>query len=250
MWCKAGPVRRLRSLPLLRLLYRNPEPQEEAPVATAEQVSGPVQRLRSLPLLHRNPEPQEAAPVATAEQGEDTFFRRDTTRPWGGVDKAGQELGQHAPSCFAATIARRGQRIPTKEISKHTLESPLGAAAQCHGSHSKPTSRLEGPCLAHSRGGCSCAVALVATRPEAWKVMGRRWKTAKFVQAHNELAARRGALLATIAPPPRTQSSTRALQDYFRTLPASPAPRACRGTASKLLPFPSPQNAEGLAASQ
>ena len=34
------------------------------------------------------------------------------------------------------------------------------------------------------------------TMPEAWKVMGRRWKTAKFVQAHNELAARRAALRA------------------------------------------------------
>ena len=50
-----------------------------------------------------------------------------------------------------------------------------------------------------------------------WKVMGRRWKTAKFVQAHNELAARRGALLATINPPPRTQCSILALQEYFRT---------------------------------
>ena len=101
----------------------------------------------------------------------------------------------------------------------------------------------------------------------AWKVMGRRWKTAKFVQAHNELAARRGAQLATINPPPRPQCSIRALQDAFRTPPAPPAPHTCcndpprdahhrvtmlsdsplpprRGTASKLLPLPSPKNAE------
>jgi hypothetical protein len=101
------------------------------------------------------------------------------TRPRGPVDKARQELDQDTPSCFAATIARRAQSLPTEEISKHMLESPLGAAAQCHGSHSKLTSRLEEPCLAQSRGGC--AVEQVATMPEAWKVMGRRWRTAKFV---------------------------------------------------------------------
>jgi hypothetical protein len=222
---------------------------------------GPVQRLRCLPLLHRNPELQEEAPVATAEHGEDyskatrgwtrtsTFFRRGTTLPRDPVDRVRQELGQDAPSCFASTIARRGHSLLTKEISKHTLESSLGtaarAAAQCHESNNKSTSRLEVPCLARSRSGCSCAVALVATRPEAWKVMGRRWKTAKFVQAHNELATRRGALLATITPPTRTRYSTRALQEYLRTPPASPAPRACRGAASKLLPLPSPTNLVG-----
>ena len=80
----------------------------------------------------------------------------------------------------------------------------------------RPTS-LE-PCLAHPCGACSCAVAQVATTTgcQAWKAMGRRWKTAKFVQAHNELAARRGAQLATITSPPRPKCSILALQDAFR----------------------------------
>jgi hypothetical protein len=91
----------------------------------------------------------------------------------------------------------------------------------------RPTSL--GPCLAHPCGACSCAVAQVATMTGglAWKVMGRRWKTAKFVQAHNALAARRGAQPATIHPPPRPHCSIRALQDALRTPPAPPAPHTC-----------------------
>jgi hypothetical protein len=242
-------------------------------------LSGPVNRQRCFTLLHRSPEPQEEA-LANAEQGKNRFFRLTTTRHWRPIDQAGQETAGHdAPYSprrispiwsFSATIARLGQRLPTK------LESPLGVGAPWHRSQSEPTSWHDSPCSGRRATMLTlssdllrtCAVAQVATRPEAWRVLGRRWKTAKFIQAHNELATRRGAHLATIHPPPRTQSSTCALQEYFRTLPASPMPRACcnapprddhgrvdvrsgsshfprRGAASKLLPFPSAKNAQG-----
>ena len=166
---------------------------------------GPVKRLRtSFTLLRRSPEPQEEALANNAEQGKDRFSQRATSLA---------TLGHNAPSSpcnstiwrFATTFARRGQRVPTK------LESPLSAAALCHGSHSKPTSRLD----SSSRAPLAPTLTLSPDLP--WKVMGRRWKTAKFVQAHNELAARRGALLATITPPPRTKCSILALQEHFRT---------------------------------
>jgi len=257
----------------------------------------PVQRLRtSFTLLHRSPEPQEEATRKNAEQGKDTFFRRS-------IDTATQDLlGHDAPFLpsprqrtssiwrFLTTIIRR------RESPSANLESPLCAAAPRRSSQSKPTTPIDsfssgrrvtmltlstnesaaprptnlGLCLAHPCDACSCAVAQVATMTggPAWKVMGRRWRTAKFVQAHNVLAARRGAQLATITPPHRPQCSIRALQDALRTPPASPAPRAScnnpprdahhrvtmrsdpprcprRGAASKLLPLPSPKNAEG-----
>ena len=247
-------------------------------------MSGPVNRQRCFTLLHRSPEPQEEALANNAEQGKNTFFRLTTTRPWRPIDQAGPETAGHdAPYSprrispiwrFSATIARWGKSLPTK------LESPPGAeAAPWHRSQSEPTSWHDSPCSGRSATMLTLSSDLLrtttkehvypcATRPEAWRVMGRRWKTAKFVQAHNELATRRGAPHATIHPPPRTQSSTCALQEYFRTLPASPMPRVCckaapcddhgrvdvrsdsshfprRGAASKLLPFPSPKNDQG-----
>ena len=181
---------------------------ERAPLH-AKLGSGPVKRLRtSLP--------QEEALTNNAEQGKDTFIRRATTL---------ETLGHQASSSrstspiwrLAATIARRGQSLPTK------LESPLGAAALWHGRQSEPTSQLD----SSARGRRPTMLTLSSASP--WKVMGRRWKTAKFVQAHNELAARRGAHLATTTTPPRTQSSTLALQEYFRTQVAPP-PDATRRT--------------------
>ena len=177
---------------------------ERAP-SHAKLASGSVKRLRtSFTLLRRSPEPQEEALANNAEQGKDRFSQRATSLA---------TLGHNAPSSpctspiwrFATTFARRGQRVPTK------LESPLSAAALCHGSHSKPTSRLD----SSSRAPLAPTLTLSPDLP--WKVMGRRWKTAKFVQAHTELAARRGALLATITPPPRTKCSILALQEHFRT---------------------------------
>ena len=180
------------------------------------------------------------------------FARRGTTRPRKSIDKARpQLLGHDAPSRLESSSSRR--RAARLTISSDLLRT------------TKKKYAFEEPCLAHSRGGCSCAVAQVDTMPEAWKVMGRRWKTAKFVQAHNELAARRGAPLATINPP-RIRSTTRALQEYRRTQLAPLTPRACcnapprdaslratmhsdsphfpsHGAASKLLPFSSPIDA-------
>ena len=187
----------------------------------SSRLSGPVHRLRtSFTRLHRGLEPQKEAPAVTAEYGKDMFVRRAKS-----INKAWPELlGHDAPS-----------RLP--ELPGHDEPSRL---------------------LAHSRGGCSCAVAQVATMPEAWTVMGRRWKTAMFVQQHNKLAARRGAPLATINPP-RTRSSTRALQEYCRaccndsprddhlrvTMRSDSSRPPRRGAASKLLPLPSLINAKG-----
>jgi len=147
----------------------------------------------------------------------DMFFRRNAIRPKMPIDKARQErLGQDAPSSpqrtspifrFAATIARQGESLPAKAISKHRLESPLLAVAPFYGTQSQPASPLNSsargrraprlalssdlrtrsdesfqePCLAHPRGGCSCAVTQVATMTgsQAWKVMGRRFKVRK-----------------------------------------------------------------------
>jgi len=115
-------------------------------------LSGPLHRLRtSYTRLHRI-EPQKEAPAVTAEQDKDMFVRRAKS-----INKAWPELlGHDTPSWFP-------------ELPGHDEPSRL---------------------LAHSRGGCSCAVAQVATMLEAWTVMGRRWKTATFAQHHNKLAAR------------------------------------------------------------
>ena len=222
-------------------------------------LSGPIHRLRtSFTLLHRSPEPQEEAPADTAEQGKHTFVRRGTTRPRKSIDTDRKELLGHDAPC-------------TRQTPRLDSSSPAGRRASTLSSdllRTKKQASFEKPYLAHSHGGCSCAATQVATGTESWTVMGRRWKTAKFVQSHNELAASRGAPLATINQP-RTQSSTRSLQEYRRsqmeietsTPPALPAPRACcnysprdahprvamrsdslrfprRGAASKLLPLP------------
>ena len=182
-------------------------------------LTGPVRRLRpSCTRLLRSLEPLEEAPAVTAEQGKDTFVRRAKS-----INRARPELlGHGAPSRLQVLL-----RTTKKECA------------------------FEEPFLAHSRGGCSCAVEQVATMPPAWTVMGRRWKTAMFVQEHNKLAARRGAPLATINPP-RTRSSTRALQEYRRAC-CNDSPRDAhlrvtmcsdssrpprRGAASKLRPLP------------
>ena len=163
------------------------------------------------------------------------------------------EPHEEAPAATAPqgkdTFVRHGTTRPRKSIDTSTPQLP---------GHDAPTR----PYLAHS--GCSCVLAQVATMPEPWQVMGRRWKTAKFVQAHNELAARRGAPRATINPP-RIRSTAHALQEYRRTQLLPPAPCACcsapprdaalhatvrsdsphllrHGATRKLLPFPSPMN--------
>ena len=220
-------------------------------------LSGLVHRLRrtSCTLLHRSPEPQEEAPATTAPQGKDTIVRRDTTRPRRSIENVRPQLLCHdTPSRLESSSSRR--RLTLSSDLLRTTSAPSRSRA------------CEEPCLAHSRGGCSCAVTQADTMPEAWKVMSRRWKTAKFVQAHNELAARRGAPLATINPPP-IRSTASALQEYRRTQLEPPAPCACcnapprdaplhatvrsdsphfprRGAGSKLLPLPSPINAQEL----
>ena len=217
-------------------------------------LSGLVHRLRtSFTFLHRSPEPHEEAPAATAPQGKDTFVRRGTTRPRKSIDTSTPQLpGHDTPSRLESSSSRR--RLTLSSDLLRTTSAPSRSCA------------CEEPCLAHSRGGCSYAVAQDDTMPEAWTVMSRRWKTAKFVQAHNELAARRGAPLATINPP-LIRSTASALQEYRRTQLAPPAPCACcsapprdaalhatvrsdspqllrHGAATKLLPFPSPTNAK------
>ncbi|KAJ1483872.1 hypothetical protein T484DRAFT_1746848 [Baffinella frigidus] len=163
---------------------------------------------------------------------------------WAGYPAAHQGVKIHAFNSLQSDAAS-------------VASTPITSSLELLGT-TKQKSTFEEPCLAPSRRHCSCETAQVATMPGAWTVMGRRWKTAKFVQAHNDLAARRGAPLATINLPPRTQSSTRALQEYLGTQMGSPPPRAFRmraqlpvtmrcdsprfprrGAASKLLLFPS-----------
>ncbi|KAJ1481462.1 hypothetical protein T484DRAFT_1807267 [Baffinella frigidus] len=176
------------------------------------------------------------------------FDVRKRLSSWVGYPAAHQGVKNHASTPLQSNAASAAS-TPTSS----SLEL-LGTTKKKFGTFPRRRSSL-----ALSHGDCSCAVAQVATRPEAWTVMGRRWKSAQFVQAHNELAARRGASLATINHPPRAQSSTRAIQEHLRTQMASPGPRAfCndstrdahlrvpmrsdslrfRRAASKLLPAP------------
>ncbi|KAJ1482566.1 hypothetical protein T484DRAFT_1803604 [Baffinella frigidus] len=157
---------------------------------------------------------------------------------WAGYPAAHQGVKNHAST-------------PLQSNAASAASTPASSSLELLGTTKKESGafRRRLSSLAHSRSDCSCAVAQVATRPEVWTVMGRRWKCAKFVQSHNELAARRGASLATINPAPRTKDSTRAIQEHLRTQMASPGAHLRvpirsdsrfrrRGAASKLPSVP------------
>ena len=205
----------------------------------------------------------------------DTFFRRGANRSPMPIDKARQELlGQDAPSSPQRTspilrfptIARRGESLPAKAVSKHRLQSPEPQ----HWTQSQPTSPLDSParvaarlcrsrageatrlalssdfmsnesfqepCLAHPRGGCACAVAQVATMTgsQAWKVMGMRFKARHLGPSDSLRDAHRPVGLSgmfregrSVATPAPHHRLEYSIPGSIRTPPAPPAgPRAC-----------------------